>query len=185
MRAKVKVNPHAPCTTLVYTCGTITAVVPTNVTTALDKCHSQRQMSQHCLDKCHSQRQMSQLCLDKCHRQRQMSQLCLDKCHSQRQMAQLNLDKCHSQRQMSQLYPDKCHSQRQNSQHYHDYQRQMSQTPDKCQSSLFHWLVQLPRSSVLGLRPPGLEFRILCLEDSVISIISLIIGLDQPRRFHC
>ena len=126
------------------TCGTITAVVPTNVTTALDKCHSQRQMSQHCIDKCHSQRQMSQLCLDKCHSQRQMTQLC----------------------------PDKCHSQRQNSQHYHDYQRQMSQTPDKCQSSLFHWLVQLPRGSVLGLRPPGLEFRILCLEDSVISIIS-------------
>ena len=29
-----------------------------------------------------------------------------------------------------------------------------------------------PRGSVLGLRPPGLEFRILCLEDSVISIIS-------------
>ena len=29
-----------------------------------------------------------------------------------------------------------------------------------------------PRDSVLGLRPPGLEFRILCLEDSVISIIS-------------
>ena len=27
-------------------------------------------------------------------------------------------------------------------------------------------------SSVLGLRPPGLKFRILCLEDSVISIIS-------------
>ena len=25
---------------------------------------------------------------------------------------------------------------------------------------------------VLGVRPPGLEFRILCLEDSVISIIS-------------
>ena len=173
-----------------------------------------------------------------------MSQLGLDKCHSQRQMAQLGLDKCHSQRQMSQLCPDKCHSQRQNSQHYHDYQRQMSQTSDKCQSSLFHWLVQLPRSepgfsflssrflywyvfiytlgggprvvvstaafhassgfgsrsrrfersknvsspstcesqfcgkppwprgSVLGLRPPGIVFRILCLEDSVISIIS-------------
>ena len=29
-----------------------------------------------------------------------------------------------------------------------------------------------PRGSVLGLRPPGLELRILCLEDSVISIIS-------------
>ena len=29
-----------------------------------------------------------------------------------------------------------------------------------------------PRGSVLGLRPPELEFRILCLEDSVISIIS-------------
>ena len=29
-----------------------------------------------------------------------------------------------------------------------------------------------PRGSVLGLRPPRLEFRILCLEDSVISIIS-------------
>ena len=26
-----------------------------------------------------------------------------------------------------------------------------------------------PRGSVLDLRPPGLEFRILCLEDSVIS----------------
>ena len=29
-----------------------------------------------------------------------------------------------------------------------------------------------PRGSVLGLGPPGLEFRILCLEDCVISIIS-------------
>ena len=29
-----------------------------------------------------------------------------------------------------------------------------------------------PRGNVLGLRPPGLEFRILCLEGSVISIIS-------------
>ena len=29
-----------------------------------------------------------------------------------------------------------------------------------------------PKGSVLGLRPPGFEFRILCLEDSVISIIS-------------
>ena len=29
-----------------------------------------------------------------------------------------------------------------------------------------------PRGSVLGLRPPGLEFRVLCLKDSVISIIS-------------
>ena len=29
-----------------------------------------------------------------------------------------------------------------------------------------------PRGSVLGLRPLGLEFRILCLEDSVISFIS-------------
>ena len=27
-------------------------------------------------------------------------------------------------------------------------------------------------SNLLGLRPPGLEFRNLCLEDSVISIIS-------------
>ena len=29
-----------------------------------------------------------------------------------------------------------------------------------------------PRGSVLSLRLPGLEFRVLCLEDSVISIIS-------------
>ena len=28
------------------------------------------------------------------------------------------------------------------------------------------------RDREVGLRPPGLEFRILCLEDSVISIIS-------------
>ena len=33
-----------------------------------------------------------------------------------------------------------------------------------------------PRGSVLGLRPPGLEFRILCLEDSVISFISPFSG---------
>ena len=30
--------------------------------------------------------------------------------------------------------------------------------------------------ALLGLRPPGLEFRILCLEDSVISIISTSSG---------
>ena len=29
-----------------------------------------------------------------------------------------------------------------------------------------------PRGSVLGLRPPGLEFRILCLEGSVVSFIT-------------
>ena len=34
------------------------------------------------------------------------------------------------------------------------------------------WEPPWPRSSVLGLRPPGLEFRVLCLENSVISIIS-------------
>ena len=117
---------------------------PTNVTTALDKCHSQRQMSQHCLDKCHSQRQMSQPCLDKCHSQRQMSQLCLDKCHSQRQM----------------------------SQHYHDYQRQMSQTPDKCQSSLFHCLFQLPKSE------PGFSFKF-----KVFILISLHIHPESIFSF--
>ena len=42
----------------------------------------------------------------------------------------------------------------------------------------------------LGLRPPGLEFRILCLEDSVISIIlpssggSLHIGGLKTDSFH-
>ena len=34
------------------------------------------------------------------------------------------------------------------------------------------WEPPWPRGSVLGLRPPGLEFRVLCLEDSVISTIS-------------
>ena len=33
-----------------------------------------------------------------------------------------------------------------------------------------------PRGNVFGLRPPELEFRILCLEDSVISIISPFSG---------
>ena len=33
-----------------------------------------------------------------------------------------------------------------------------------------------PRGDVLGLRPPGLDFRILCLEGSVISFISLSSG---------
>ena len=33
-----------------------------------------------------------------------------------------------------------------------------------------------PRSSVLGLRPPGLVFRILCLVDNVISFISPFSG---------
>ena len=38
-----------------------------------------------------------------------------------------------------------------------------------------------PRGNVLDLRPPGLEFRILCLEDSVISIISPSSG-GSPGR---
>ena len=39
--------------------------------------------------------------------------------------------------------------------------------------SELHCAVVLPILYLLtGLRPPGLEFRILCLEDSVISIIS-------------
>ena len=37
-----------------------------------------------------------------------------------------------------------------------------------------------PRGSVLSLRPPGLEFRILCLEDSVISFISPSSGPVYP-----
>ena len=44
-------------------------------------------------------------------------------------------------------------------------------SPSTCESQYCEetqWL----RGSVLGLRPPGLEFRIMCLEDSVISIIS-------------
>ena len=43
--------------------------------------------------------------------------------------------------------------------------------PSTCESQYCEEL-PWPRGSVLGLRPPGLEFRILCLEDSVISIIS-------------
>ena len=35
---------------------------------------------------------------------------------------------------------------------------------------------QWPRGSVLGLRPAGLEFRILCLEGSVIIFISQFLG---------
>ena len=38
-----------------------------------------------------------------------------------------------------------------------------------------------PRGSVLGLRPPGLEFRIVCLEDSVISFISPSSGEDVHK----
>ena len=41
----------------------------------------------------------------------------------------------------------------------------------KCESQ-YCWEPLWPRGSVLGLRPPGHELRILCLEDSVISIIS-------------
>ena len=36
-----------------------------------------------------------------------------------------------------------------------------------------------PRGSVRGLRPPGLEFRILCMEDSVISFIPQEVLLVQ------
>ena len=39
-----------------------------------------------------------------------------------------------------------------------------------------------PRGGLLGLRPPGLEFRILCLEASVISFISPSSG-GYPRPF--
>ena len=52
-----------------------------------------------------------------------------------------------------------------------------------------------PRGSVLSLRPPGLAFRILCLEGSVISFISSFSGgspgpvkpIDiwlKPHSFH-
>ena len=41
--------------------------------------------------------------------------------------------------------------------------------PSPCESQ---YCGERARGSVLDLRPPGLEFRILCLEDSVISIIS-------------
>ena len=44
-------------------------------------------------------------------------------------------------------------------------------SPSTCESQYCGEL-PWPRGSVLGLRPPGLEFRILCLEDSVILIIS-------------
>ena len=44
-------------------------------------------------------------------------------------------------------------------------------SPSTCESQ-YCGEPQWPRGSVLGLRPPGLEFRIMCLEDSVISIIS-------------
>ena len=42
-----------------------------------------------------------------------------------------------------------------------------------------------PRGSVLGLRPPGLEFRILCLEDSVISIFSPSSGGSPSLAYMC
>ena len=114
-------------------------VVQTNVTiplnvTAPDRCHNNpRQMSQPTTNATILPRQLSQPTTNVTTLPRQMSQLCLDK--------KLCLDKCHSQRQMSQLCLDKCRSQRQISQHYHDYQRQMSQPHDKCQSS-YHldWL---------------------------------------------
>ena len=44
-------------------------------------------------------------------------------------------------------------------------------SPSTCESQYCGEL-SWPRGSVLGLRPSGLKFRILCLEDSVISIIS-------------
>ena len=44
-------------------------------------------------------------------------------------------------------------------------------SPSKCESQ-YCGVPSCPRGNVLGLRPPGLEFRILCLEGSVISIIS-------------
>ena len=42
-----------------------------------------------------------------------------------------------------------------------------------------------PRGSVLGLRPLGLEFRVLCLEDSVISIISPSSGGSPGPVYMC
>ena len=41
-----------------------------------------------------------------------------------------------------------------------------------------------PRGSVLGLRPPGLEFRILCLEGSVTSFISPSSGGSPEPVWH-
>ena len=39
--------------------------------------------------------------------------------------------------------------------------------------NLYCWELPWPRDSVLGLRPPGAEWRIMCLEGSVILFISV------------
>ena len=44
-------------------------------------------------------------------------------------------------------------------------------SPSTCENQ-YCGVPPCPRGNVLGLGPPGLEFRILCLEGSVISIIS-------------
>ena len=54
-------------------------------------------------------------------------------------------------------------------------------SPSTCESQ-YCGEAPWPRGSVLGLRPPGLEFRILCLEDSAISIISPSSG-GSPAQF--
>ena len=45
-------------------------------------------------------------------------------------------------------------------------------SPSTCKLNQYCGEPPRPRGSVLGFRPPGPEFRIMCLEDSVISIIS-------------
>ena len=50
-------------------------------------------------------------------------------------------------------------------------EKKLVSSPSTCETQYFRG-PPLPRGSVLGLRPPVYEFRILCLEDSVISFIS-------------
>ena len=52
------------------------------------------------------------------------------------------------------------------------FQRNKLFLPHSLVNIQYCWEPPWPRGSVLGLRPPGLEFRILCLERSVIPFIS-------------
>ena len=56
------------------------------------------------------------------------------------------------------------------------FQRNKMFLPRSLVKIQYCWEPPWPRGSVLGLRPPGLEFRILCVEDSVISFISPFSG---------
>ena len=129
------------------------------------KCHSPREISQQpstnvtANDKCHNIASTNVTANDKCHNIASTNVTGNDKCYNFASTNVTSNDKCHNFAPTNVTANDKCHNI-------------TMITNDKCQSSLFHWLVQLKKSE------PGFSFKF-----EVFILISLHIHPESIFSF--